>query len=294
MGEERIQREKLSNENTRLQANIERLSTENQKLQASLESMKSDADERMKHHVEQIQNSAKHQQEIAASLSACQAELKHANFQVDTLRQQVEATSNAHQQSASDLERAQEHWKSLEEAMKSISKELVDTKSAALDTLKLADTFSNAQQANHDTLLIDSLKSRISDLSEQVEHLTLKNSELEQASNDLVERHKLGMLNEQEAALVRHIVQSTMQVNQRDMVQMGNDIKRRDAVIKGLQGRVMDLEKELAHRLEKKSSPGQLMTMKDIISSSPLTTAPNPNQVCTFLCYEDHTSSSAR
>jgi chaperonin cofactor prefoldin len=106
----------------------------------------------------------------------------------------VETISHAHQQKSSELEQAREDWKNLEEMMKNINNELVGTKSAALDTLKLADTIANNQQAQSDALVTDSLNSRICDLNEQVEHLTLKNSELELASRDLVERHKLGML----------------------------------------------------------------------------------------------------
>jgi hypothetical protein len=163
-------------------------------LQVSFESAKEAADEQMKRHIEEVQAMTKHQQELVSTLSACQADLKHATSQVDTLQQQVETTSRAHQQNVGELEQAREDWKNLEEMMKNISNDLVGTKSAALDTLRLADTIANNQQAQSNALLTDSLNSRICDLNEQVERLTLKNSELELASRDLVERHKLGML----------------------------------------------------------------------------------------------------
>lgn len=80
------------------------------------------------------------------------------------------------------------------------------------------------------------------------------------------------------------MIQSTLQIGERDSIQKANDIKRRDVIIQTLQARVQDLEKQLATQLDKRSA-GQLMTTKDIWSSSPLTQPDDGiNKTVALLC----------
>ncbi|KAG8759228.1 hypothetical protein FRC14_006391 [Serendipita sp. 396] len=67
-------------------------------------------------------------------------------------------------------------------------------------------------------------------------------------------------------------------MNEWDLAQKTNELKRRDMTIQSLQARIKELEKQLAARLDKEQSPvGQLITMKDLWSSSPLSNIDETN-----------------
>ncbi|CAG7849694.1 SubName: Full=Uncharacterized protein {ECO:0000313/EMBL:CCA75226.1}, partial [Serendipita indica DSM 11827] len=189
-------------------------------------------------------------------------------------RERAQAAQLAHQASKFDLQTTLKDRDERIRLFKEENTKLIQADQAPAEDIKstrgIASEIAKAQESVASHNIAQEVENTTKELQMQIKALTERNSFLKEQAATMVQRHKDGRLNAEEAALVKEVIQSTLQIGERDSIQKANDIKRRDVIIQTLQARVQDLEKQLATQLDKRSA-GQLMTTKDIWSSSPLT-----------------------
>lgn len=179
-------------------------------------------------------------------------QMKHYIQQLETQISQQKDEANAR---SLEIQQVNEHWQSIEKKMETMAADMLDAKLTIKATSATVGEVLPAGQVPIDPKVVDDLNSRVNELSGEVENLQNRNSYLEAAATTLVDRHKQGELvspwysanlpksaqylvfnppvihtdilqTPEENELVKHVVQSTIQVNQKDLVQKSNDLKR--------------------------------------------------------------------
>ncbi|CAG7848337.1 SubName: Full=Uncharacterized protein {ECO:0000313/EMBL:CCA75226.1} [Serendipita indica DSM 11827] len=205
-----------------------------------------------------------------ASKFDLQTTLKDRDERIRLFKEENTKLIQAADQARNELEKANERWATVGQRMDTLTHGISQAAEDIKSTRGIASEIAKAQESVASHNIAQEVENTTKELQMQIKALTERNSFLKEQAATMVQRHKDGRLNAEEAALVKEVIQSTLQIGERDSIQKANDIKRRDVIIQTLQARVQDLEKQLATQLDKRSA-GQLMTTKDIWSSSPLT-----------------------
>jgi hypothetical protein len=192
-----------------------------------------------------------HAQEIAAledrlneaerTLAASQADLNQAQHHALMLEDQKTELKRVADAKSLEVQEANKRWELVEKKMEDLAQGFANATSIQ-NTISTRDAPTLPNENILDPEIVDQLRTEVGLLKEEVEILKERNSELEDLSLTVVERYGSGELaspytrdvkhlpscpqTEQEANLVKQVVKSTMHVNQKDLVQKANDLKR--------------------------------------------------------------------
>jgi chromosome segregation ATPase len=207
----------------------------NQDTLSSLDKIRSERDVAIQLHAQEIAALEDRLNEAERTLAASQADLNQAQHHALMLEDQKTELKRVADAKSLEVQEANKRWELVEKKMEDLAQGFSNATST-----RDAPTLPNEDVT--DPEIVDQLRTELGLLKEEVEILKERNSELEDLSLTVVERYGSGELaspytrdvkhlpscpqTEQEANLVKQVVKSTMHVNQKDLVQKANDLKR--------------------------------------------------------------------
>ncbi|KAG8809476.1 hypothetical protein FRC17_003427, partial [Serendipita sp. 399] len=249
----------LSDQKGMIAAELDKAQSAAQEASSSLAETRLAHEKALKQHTQDIENLNTRHTETIQTLSKARGDYEAALPRIELLEKQLADASKLAEERMSMIRKGEEKWERMEKRMERLVTELSDARSSIQKTSEMTTELVRAKESGADRSTVDGMENTIEELRGQVNNLTLRNKKMETDSTNT----------EHESALVKEVVASARQINEWDLAQKTNELKRRDATIQGMQTRIKELEKQLAARLGK-SPVGQLMTMKDLWSSSPL------------------------